>query len=296
MFTIVVDSRGSGEDVTTGFSGDMERKRLLEGTSSRLHARLAQLSDEDLEAYLVSCPVLWMPEHVQKQQTEYAHAGRFTRLRVDDRQVRYTFAPYPAFQPVPTTRLYELDPVFGFGPNGWHRTRMVAREEDMFELLGPDLVPPIVAQAPSEEPELFNITARAHDRLVCVMMPFNIPELMPVYEKLDQELTRTRIYCERADTDLGSRRIIDKIASLIFHADVVLCDFTGRNPNVFYEAGLAHGWSKKTIFLAEDGTDLPFDTRDQATIFYENDELGRRKLWHAIRDQLRVLAPDLLDS
>lgn len=120
------------------------------------------------------------------------------------------------------------------------------------------------------------------------MMPFTLAKLEPVFAKIDRELARIGINCERADTDLSARRIIDKVATLIYHADAVVCDFTGTNPNVFYEAGLAHAWSKRTIFIAERGTVLPFDTGDEATIIYDNTDLGLKELWYQILDRLRT--------
>lgn len=291
MFTIVVDAAGVGAEVPApGFQGKMGRDRLLEGTDSRLRARLNALNDEDLEHYLEACPVLWSPEHAGTDtDPAFAHVGRFDRLRVADREVRYTFKPYEGFAAVPVHRLLEMDDFFRFGEWGWHRTKMVVMEDDIFDALGSEATAPSSIAAPSHDvPNLFNIEPKRHEELVCVMMPFTLEKLEPVFAKIDRELARSGINCERADTDLSARRIIDKVASLIYNADAVVCDFTGTNPNVFYEAGLAHAWSKRTIFIAETGTVLPFDTGDEATIFYDNTDLGLKELWYQIRDRLRA--------
>lgn len=298
MFTIVVDAAGVGERIpATGFQGKMGRDRLLEGTDARLRARLNALGEEDLERSLVACPVLWCPEHSPNDPEEaLAHVGRFDRLRVDEREVHYTFKPYEGFEAIPVHRLQEMDDFFRFGEWGWHRTKMVVMEDDVFDVLGPDVIASRVAAATDPNvPSLFNIEPKSHDKLVCVMMPFTLVQLEPVFAKIDRELARIGIACERADTDLSARRIIDKVATLIYNADAVVCDFTGTNPNVFYEAGLAHAWSKRTIFIAERGTILPFDTRDEATIIYDNTNLGLKNLWYQILDRLRaqteLLAP-----
>lgn len=291
MFTIVVDAAGVGAEVPApGFQGKMGRERLLEGTDNRLRARLNELNDEDLEHYLEACPVLWSPEHASTDtDPALAHVGRFDRLRVTDREVRYTFKPYEGFAAVPTRSLLEMDDFFSFGEWGWHRTKMVVMEDDIFDVLGSKATAPLSVAAPSHDvPNLFKIEPKRHEKLVCVMMPFTYEKLEPVFDKIDRELARSGINCERADTDLSARRIIDKIASLIYNADAVVCDFTRTNPNVFYEAGLAHAWSKRTIFIAQTGTDLPFDTGDEATIFYDNTDLGLKELWYQIRDRLRA--------
>lgn len=274
-----------------GFQGQMGRDRLLEGTDSRLRARLNALDEENLERYLVACPVLWSPEHVRNDTEEeaFAYVGRFGRLRVADREVQYTFKPYEGFAAISVNRLQEMDDFFRFGEWGWHRTKMVVREDDVFDVLGPDVIPSRVVAVPGPDvPSLFSIEPKRHEKLVCVMMPFTLAKLEPVFAKIDRELARIGIDCERADTDLSARRIIDKVATLIYNADAVVCDFTGTNPNVFYEAGLAHAWSKRTIFIAERGTSLPFDTRDEATIIYDNTDLGLKDLWYQVLDRLRA--------
>lgn len=298
MFTIVVDSAGVGEEVpATGFQGKIGRDRLLEGTDSRLRARLNALDEEELEHYLVACPVLWSPEHAPNDTDEAsAYVGRFDRLRVAEREVSYTFKPYEGFAAIPIQRLREMDDLFRFGDWGWHRTKMVVMEDDLFDVLGPDVFAPRVVAMPGPDvPDLFNIGPKRHEKLVCVMMPFTLVNLEPVFAKIDRELGRSGINCERADTDLSARRVIDKVATLIYNADAVVCDFTGTNPNVLYEAGLAHAWSKRTIFIAERGTTLPFDTRDEATIIYDNTDLGLKELWYQILDRLRAQT-DLLPS
>lgn len=291
MFTIVVDAAGVGEQIpANGFHGTIGRDRLLEGTDSRLRARLNALDEEDLERYLVACPVLWSPEHMRDDTNEaFGYVGRFDRLRVAEREVRYTFKPYEGLAAIPVQRLHEMDDFFHFGEWGWHRTKIVVMEDDVFDALGPDVIASRVVAVPGHNlPELFKIEPKRHEKLVCVMMPYTLVKLEPVYAKIDRELARIGIDCERADTDLSARRIIDKVATLIYNADAVVCDFTGTNPNVLYEAGLAHAWSKRTIFIAERGTVLPFDTRDEATILYDNTNLGLKELWYRILDRLRA--------
>jgi uncharacterized protein (DUF1697 family) len=42
----------------------------------------------------------------------------------------------------------------------------------------------------------------------------------------------------------------------IAEADLVIVDFSGKNPNVYYEAGLADAMGKDWIFLVQDTSDL----------------------------------------
>jgi hypothetical protein len=56
----------------------------------------------------------------------------------------------------------------------------------------------------------------------------------------------------------------------IADADVVIVDFSGKNPNVYYEAGLADAWNKDWIILTQSADDLTFDVRHIRAIRYSN--------------------------
>ena len=42
---------------------------------------------------------------------------------------------------------------------------------------------------------------------------------------------------------------------------VLLADLTDRNPNVFYELGLAHGIARPAVLVTDRIEDVPFDLR-----------------------------------
>lgn len=55
----------------------------------------------------------------------------------------------------------------------------------------------------------------------------------------------------RADDFFTANVVISDIWDAINFADVVVADCTGRNPNVFYEIGLAHVIGKPVVLLAQ---------------------------------------------
>lgn len=88
-----------------------------------------------------------------------------------------------------------------------------------------------------------------------------------VVENLDMTVSR-------ADFALGSRAIILDIWSSICFSKVVVADCTSKNPNVFYEIGIAHTLGKPIVFITQDTNDIPFDIRHIRHIRYEIHLMG----------------------
>ncbi len=74
---------------------------------------------------------------------------------------------------------------------------------------------------------------------------------------------------KRADEDADPGMIGDRVVTDIIHADLVVADLTGLNPNAFYELGIRHSTEKPTIHMAKSGTLLPFDNVSHRTIFVD---------------------------
>ena len=75
----------------------------------------------------------------------------------------------------------------------------------------------------------------------------------------------------RADSLFGSRAIIQDIWAMTKTADVVLADLSTRNPNVFYELGLAHALGKPVCLVSNTTEDIPFDLRHLRVTLYSKD-------------------------
>src|SRR5205807_2463872 len=72
--------------------------------------------------------------------------------------------------------------------------------------------------------------------LIAVMMPFNA-EFTLVYDAIKRGCERAGFRCLRADDIWEESTIIQDIFNLIFRAQIIIVDFTGKNPNVMYETG-----------------------------------------------------------
>ena len=77
---------------------------------------------------------------------------------------------------------------------------------------------------------------------------------------------------------LDSGMIGNQIVDRIVNDDLVVANLTGNNPNVMYELAIRHATAKPIIHICEFGTKLPFDIKDNRTIFYKNDMLGTKEL------------------
>lgn len=116
-----------------------------------------------------------------------------------------------------------------------------------------------------------------------LIMPF-ATELDFVHGVISTVVGSFGIRCIRADEVYLSRPVMDDVKQMIAGADLVIVDFTGRNPNVYYEAGLADAWRKDWIVLSQTSEDMTFDVRHIRSIRYSNtmgadvrlrDELGQ---------------------
>jgi hypothetical protein len=103
-----------------------------------------------------------------------------------------------------------------------------------------------------------------------VMMPFADP-IGSYYEKIYKPaIEKAGLKPVRADNEIfGSGKIMDQIWSGITSAKVLISELTSRNPNVFYELGLAHALQKPVVLVSSNEKDVPFDLHHIRVIYYE---------------------------
>ena len=76
----------------------------------------------------------------------------------------------------------------------------------------------------------------------------------------------------RADDLYRPSAIVTDIWSYTQSAKLILADLSGKNPNVFYELGLAHALAKPAILIAESMDDVPFDLRALRVLEYNKNQ------------------------
>jgi hypothetical protein len=64
----------------------------------------------------------------------------------------------------------------------------------------------------------------------------------------------------------------------INRAAVIIAELTYKNPNVFYELGMAHVLGKDVILISQSEEVIPFDLRGVRQILYQDKPSGYEKL------------------
>lgn len=124
--------------------------------------------------------------------------------------------------------------------------------------------------------------------LVAVMSPF-APQFEPVFASISTAASMAGFRTLRAKDIWEHTAVIQDVFSLIFKAHIVVCDFTGKNPNVFYEAGIAHTLGKHVVPITQSAGDIPFDLQHHRYLHYLNNTEGLGALGSGLKARFLAL-------
>lgn len=164
----------------------------------------------------------------------------------------------------------------------FHTNHWAIKDVDLFRVLfteGIGRFKPTIFKLPEE---------LVYPNLVAVMMPFSA-EFNVVYAALQAAADTAGMRCLRADDIWDDDVIIQDVVKLIGTSRAVICDLTGKNANVFYEAGIAHTMGQDVILVAQHESDIPFDLRHIRHIKYLPNEQGLRELAQKVSNRLATL-------
>lgn len=134
-----------------------------------------------------------------------------------------------------------------------------------------------------------NRDTRTDENSVFIIMPFTEIWSNDIWEEVIKpsvkELNMTPV---RAD-DLYGANIMEDVWQSILKASIIICDTTGRNPNVFYELGIAHTIGKKVILLTQKIEDIPFDLQAYRHIKYDTTLSGGTQLKENLKKHITEL-------
>lgn len=128
--------------------------------------------------------------------------------------------------------------------------------------------------------------------LCFVIMPFN-DAMKPIYDDhIKKVIKKEGLTCIRADEIVGVNSITKDIWEQENRARLLIADLTTKNPNVFYELGLAHALGKDVVLLAQSIEDVPFDLKSLRCIIYSYTPRGIKEM----EEKLSATVKNILDQ
>jgi len=255
--------------------------RVFEHTSENIIAQFKQNGDILLDK-LMGLPCLFMQEGWSNQ---VAHVGNIFNARIISGNVTFEFTFDTAVPRLENSMIYlnktELDMPYDFE---FSRNHWAVKNVDLYRFLLRNIKPR------RQQPSVFKINEHENiePTLASAMMPFDA-NFTRVYESISLAADGVQLRCKRADDIWENTAIIQDVVSLINRSRVVVCDCTGRNPNVFYEVGIAHTLGREVILITQNESDIPFDLRHLRYIKYHNNTEGHAALTKALQDRMRTI-------
>ncbi|WP_222423821.1 hypothetical protein [Yersinia intermedia] len=283
MFHLLVKSRGwephtdsvdLGRALTTGYT----EKRLADFYKPDGNFSVAQINQ---------IPALFMSE-IDGSGEQLARIGRITNATKQPKSVNLTYTFDSAFAPISLDSVSNMAKALGVVDFQLYHSHWAIHDADLFEVMlmhKTGMMP---------KPNVFNID-ELHAPLrnqLSVMMPF-AASFGPVYEAIKDMAAELGMVCNRADDIWQHDAIIQDVVSLICKSSVVVCDLSDKNPNVFYEAGIAHALGKRVILIAQHLNDVPFDLRHLRVITYLNNSEGIKKMMPQLHERVGQLMDGL---
>lgn len=106
-----------------------------------------------------------------------------------------------------------------------------------------------------------------------------------LFRKCQEILSNVDIFLQKTDKYVEKEDIMMNIISLIVQSEIVIVNINGRNPNVYYELGIAHAIGKPTILLSEanfKSDDIGFDIRQKRIIMYHSTQDLEQELLYQV--------------
>lgn len=256
--------------------------RMFEYTDDHITSQFQDNGNNVLLDRLSSLPCLFCVEGIEQEK---AYVGQINRARIAGRDLLLEVSFDTETPPLLNSTLYtnrgELDMPhdFEFSRNHW-----AVKDVDLYRFLLRNVRPR------RQRPSVFQIAEHESIELslASAMMPFNAA-FNEVYSSIREAADNAGLLCRRADDIWENAAIIQDVVSLIDRSRIVICDCTGRNPNVFYEAGIAHTLGRDVILITQSEHDIPFDLRHLRFVKYLNNTEGRASLTAALQSRIRTL-------
>lgn len=123
------------------------------------------------------------------------------------------------------------------------------------------------------------------DKRVFCLMPFH-KSFNKTYETIHSTCLNNGYECYRSDTPFNPGKVLQQIIKMMFDAQLIVAVLDGKNPNVFYEIGIAHSIGKTVILIANMSRidEIPFDLRSDRLLLYSNPNDLSKKLSDVLKN------------
>jgi|TARA_R110002020_G_scaffold141463_2_gene313153 hypothetical protein len=262
----------------------MSQGRTLEFTAGHIEQRFMRENALDIDAVirlptLFACENSWDGNHIP------ARVGTLTRIQLLGGEYHLEYVLDPDIPPIPNEVLFgaaarDLDINTTASISESSRNHWSIKDVDLFRTI-------LKYQSGFRvQPKEFSIPNVGVDSsLVAVMMPFG--GFDSVYQAIRSACSDAGLNCLRADDIWENSSIIQDIFSLIYRAQIVVVDFSNKNPNVMYETGIAHTLGKTVIPIAQAIQDIPSDMVHHRALIYHNNGEGLQNLESELTEKLR---------
>lgn len=278
MYNLLVKSNGWNES-----RDEIDSSRIFEYTENYLRDRF--ITNDTIEIVsLIKIPCLFMQEIWRDKIQQNARVGTIVNAVKSTKVIKIEYVFDNSILSLTNEKIMAEAGEFGIADAEFSRTHWAVKDINLYKILLKYLKPR------RQLPKVFNISEaeRIEPSLISVMMPFDMA-FNKVNEKLKEVTSALSLHCRRADDIWENAAIIQDVVSLIDHSRIVICDCTGRNPNVFYEIGIAHTLGREVILLTQSEDDIPFDLRHLRYIKYQNNIEGLLLLGEVISSRLRTI-------
>lgn len=277
MYNLLVQYGGWGDGADT-----VIKSRVLEYTDDRIIEKLRPEGQLDLDQ-LQSFPTLFMAE-TRSDAEQVARVGTITSISASRTQLAIEYFFDPAVPGIPNAALEEQANTFQIGDFEFSRSHWAVKRVDLYRALLRH------SQPRRRRPTVFDLAEHENisPQLVSAMMPFH-PSFDAVYAKLQEITAEFGLRCRRADDIWEAPAVMQDVVNLIDKSNLVIADCTGRNPNVFYEIGIAHTLGRDVILLTQNEQDIPFDLRHLRYVQYLPNGEGLDEMANRLRPRLADL-------
>jgi hypothetical protein len=264
------------------FRDSIEIARVFEHTEVHVKENFMLLGNVSFDKF-IKFPCLFMQETRHDDSQQDARVGMITNAFKSGKEVRIEYFFDHSIPPLSNQQIQELSGELSIDEFEFSRTHWALKDVDLFKVLLRYMKPR------RQLPNVFSISEveRIENSLVSVMMPFD-SSFSGVFETIKASTHSLGLHCRRADDIWENPAIIQDIVSLIDHSKVIICDCTGRNPNVFYEIGIAHTLGREVILITQNEHDVPFDLRHLRFVKYLNNGEGLKALGDALLSKIRT--------